>query len=128
MFAGSGIDAPVGQTQSLDRTARQQMRGNNFVHIGFSDVPVPDGFRVDDHGWPMFTLVKASGLVDADAPLKAGRIHSLLEPCLQLRFAVGITAGTRTAGFALVDADKYVPLILCQEDLLPKHFYRYLSS
>ena len=128
MFAGSGIDAPVGQTQSLHRTAPHQMGGNNFVHIGFSDVPVPDSFRIDDHGWSMFALVEAAGLIDADASLKARRIHSLLEACLQLRFAVGITAGTRAARFALVDADKYVPLILCQEDLLPKHFYLYLSS
>lgn len=84
MFAGSGIDAAVSQTQSLHRTAPHQMGGNNFVHIGFRDVAVPDGFRVDDHGWSMFALVEAAGLIDADASLESRRVHSLLEPCLQL--------------------------------------------
>src|SRR5579863_7207430 len=87
-------------------------------------MPVPYGFRVDDHGWSMFALVETAGLIDANASLESRRIHSLLEPCLQLRFTVGIAAGTRATGFALVDADKYVPLILCQEVLLPKHSYR----
>ena len=97
------------------------MRGNNFIHIGFRNVAVPDSLGVDDHGWSMFALIQAASLVDADAPFQAGNIHGLLEACLQLRFAVGITAGSRAAGFALVDANKYVPLILCQEVLLPRN-------
>jgi hypothetical protein len=124
MFAYVGVDAALGQQQSFYRTPRQQMRGNNFIHIGFSDMPIPDGFRVDDHGWPMFTLVQAAGLVDADSSFKARGIDGLLEAGLQLRFAIGITAGTCASGFALVGADKYVPLILCQEVLLPKRSYR----
>jgi hypothetical protein len=120
MLAGSGIDAAFGQQQPFDRTPRHQMGGNNLIHIGFRDMPIPDGFRIDDHRWPMFALVQAAGLVDADASLQAGHIHSVLEPRLQLRFAVGVTAGTRTAWFALVDADKYMPPILCQEILLPE--------
>ena len=121
MLAGCGIDASFGQHQPFDRMSSHQMRGNNFIHVGFRDVPIPDGFRINDHGWPMFALVQAAGLVDADTPLQAGHIYGLLEPPLQLRFSVRIAAGTRAAGFALIDADKYVPLILCQEVPLPKH-------
>ncbi len=121
MLAASGVDAAFGKQQSFYRTPRHQMRGDNFIYIGFRDMPIPNGFRIDDHGWPMFALVQAASLINADGPLQAGNIHSLLEPRLQLRFAVGITAGARAAGFALVDADKYVPLILCQEISLPKN-------
>ncbi len=128
MLAGSGVDAAFGQQQSLDRTSRDQMRGNNFIHIGLRDMSIPDGFRIDDYGGPMFALIEAAGLVDPDAPFKTCGIDGLLEARLQLRLAIGITAGPRAAGFALVDADKYVPLELCQEALLPKHSYCYLPS
>jgi hypothetical protein len=128
MFAYVGVDAALGQQQSFYRTPRQQMRGNNFVHICFRHVPIPHGFWIDDHGGPMFALVQAASLVDADSILEACSIDGLLEPCLQLRFAIGIAAGTGAAGFAPVGADKYVPLILCQEVLLLKKSYRYFSS
>lgn len=83
-------------------------------------MPVPDGFGINNHGWPVFALVQAAGLVDADTPLQAGLIHGLLKPRLQLRFSIGVATGARAAGFAPIGADKYVPLILCQEIPLPK--------
>ena len=128
MFTGFGVNARIGQQQSFYRAPSQKVRGNNFSHVRFRDVPIPDGFRIDDNRWPVFTLVQAAGFVDADTSLETGRIHRLLKPRLQLRFAIGITTGTSASGFALVGADKYVPLILCQEVLLPKHSNRYLSS
>jgi hypothetical protein len=68
----------------------------------------------------MFALVQAACLVDADTPLQTGHIHRLLESRLQLRFSIGVTTGARAAGFASIGADKYVPLILCQEVPLRK--------
>jgi hypothetical protein len=80
MFADCCIDAALGQQQSFDRMPSHQMGGHNFIDIGFCDVPVPNSFRIYDHGWPVFALVQAAGLVDADALLQAGHINRLLEP------------------------------------------------
>jgi hypothetical protein len=121
MFTGFGVNAGIGQQQSFYRAPSHQMRCNNFSNIRFRDVPIPDGFRIDDNCWSMFTLVQAASLVDANPVLETCRVDGLLEPCLQLRFAIGITAGTSAAGFALVGTDKYVPLILCQEDRSRKY-------
>lgn len=106
MFTGFGVNAGIGQQQSFYRAPSQKVRCNNFIHVRLRDMPIPDGFRIDDNRWPVFTLVQAASFVDADTTFKARSIHCLLEPRLQLRFAIGITAGTSASGFALVGADK----------------------
>ena len=128
MFAGFRMNTSIGQQQPFYRTASHQMRRNNFSHIRFIYVPVPDRFRIDDNGRPMFALIQAAGLVDTDRALQAGSVHGLLQLGVQLRFAVSVATGTRTAGLALVDADKHVPPILCQKNRSRKKSCCYLSS
>ena len=125
MPAAFRVDAIVRQHESFYRATGYQMRGNNFSYIRVGDMPVPDGLRIDDHGLSMFALVETPSLIDANLAFQTSSVHSLLKPRLQLRFAIGITAGSSATGFALIDADKYVPLILCQEVLLLEKILSY---
>lgn len=103
------------QFQPLHRAAFDQMGLHDLRHICRADVPVPDRIGIDDHIWPMFALVQATGFIDADTIFQPRRCHSLAQLSMQLRFAIGIAAGAGASGLALIGADKKVPLILCQE-------------
>ena len=112
MFAGFRVDAGIGQHQALHRAAFDQVRLDNLRHIRRTDVAVPDRLRIDDEIRPMLALVQASGLVDANGPFQAGGVDSLLQQRMQLRFAVGVAAGTSASWLALIGTHKYMPLIL----------------
>jgi hypothetical protein len=82
MLADVGVDTLVWHHQPFYRASSHQMRGNNLSHIGIGDVAIPDRFRIYDHGRPMFALIQASRLVDADTTFKSSRIDGLFEFCL----------------------------------------------
>jgi hypothetical protein len=127
MFAGFRVDASIGQHQSLYGATCNQVRSNNLSHICRANVPIPDRFGIDHNGRPMFTLIQAPGLINADRPLQASSVNSLLQQRMQLRFAIGIATRTSAAWFALVGTHKHVVLILRQETA-PEKILLLLSS
>ena len=57
MRAGLGIDAFLGKAEARDRAAGDEMLADDFGCVGGLDMSVPNGFRVDDDGWPVLALV-----------------------------------------------------------------------
>jgi hypothetical protein len=85
---------------------------NDFIDVLRIDIGVPGAFRIDHQHRAFFTPVEAAGLVDSDFALTTQT--QLLDAAFGvflgwLRAAVGAT-GTRVV--ALVQAKKYVMLII----------------
>jgi hypothetical protein len=95
--AGLGIDAGISDAEALDGPPVHQVLLNNFGRVFRLDPAVPHGLRVDHDGGTVLALVKAQGLVHADAG-EAGGLGELLY--LGENFALSI-GGTRGAGSAL---------------------------
>jgi len=55
--AGAGVQAFVGNTEPLDRSAGDQVFGDNLLDVGRPDVSVPDGFRIDHYDRAMLALI-----------------------------------------------------------------------
>jgi hypothetical protein len=87
MRAGLGVDAGVGDAETLDGAAVDQVLFDDLGCVFGLDAAVPNGFRVDDDGGAVLALVEAERLVDAHAG-KAGSLGELLE--LREDFALSI--------------------------------------
>ena len=79
---------------------------------------VPNGFGVDDDGGAMLALLKASGLVDADAGDETGGFCGVFEGGVELALAVGSAGGARAARLADIGTDEDVALEFRQSGLL----------
>lgn len=64
--AGFGVEAVLGEAEPFDRTAGDEVLGDDFCGVFGLDVAVPDGLGINDDGRSVLTLVEAEGLVDAD--------------------------------------------------------------
>jgi len=60
VFAGWGVEAGVCEAEAFDRPASEDVRLDNLVDIGFGDVTVPDGVRVDHNVRAVLALVEAA--------------------------------------------------------------------
>lgn len=63
MFTGGSVEARVGQLQALDGFAADDVGFDDLVDIGLSDVPVPDGIRIDDQIRAVLALIEATRLI-----------------------------------------------------------------
>ena len=79
---------------------------------------IPDGFRIDDHGWAVLALIKASGFVGADGALQSKLGEPVFESLLQFAFAGGVATATRGFRVARVAADENMLLEFRHEDIL----------
>ena len=104
VLAGFRVQARVGDTQALDWLSADDVGFDNFIHIGFGDVAVPDCVGVDDNIGPVFALIEAAGLVGSHSALQAALRQLLLEQLLQLGLGGGIAAASGMACWALVSA------------------------
>ena len=84
MLAGFGIEAGVGQAQPLDRLTANDVGFDDLVDVGFGDVPVPDGFWIDNDRRTVLALIQAAGLIRPHFALQAALRELLLECLLQL--------------------------------------------
>lgn len=116
--ANGGVEAVVCDEKALDGTAADEVFADDLGNIFDLDPTVPDGFRVDDDGWAMLALLKASGLVDADAGDETGSLCSVLEGRVELTLAVGGAGTARTARLANIGTDEDVALEFRQSGLL----------
>ena len=108
MLAGFGIEAGVGQAQPLDRLTANDVGFDDLVDVGFGDVPVPDGFWIDNDRRTVLALIEASGLIRPHFALQAALRELLLECLLQLSLSSWIAASPWIARRTLVPADENV--------------------
>jgi hypothetical protein len=71
MFATGCIDASVGEHQSLDWPASDNVGVDDFLDVRGRDAAVPDGIRINDEVGAVLTLVQTPGLVGSDFPLQS---------------------------------------------------------
>jgi hypothetical protein len=88
--------------------APQNVRFDDLPDIFHLDAPVPDTFRVNDHGRTVLALVKTSRLVGAYLMLEPASSQFLLKSKLQLPEPGRIAAAAWVLGRALVAANKDV--------------------
>lgn len=108
MLATRGVEALVGDHQSLDRLIADDVRVNDLVNIGRGNVAVPDGFRINDNRWAVLALVKTPGFVSADGAFDSALCEFGLEGSMKVSVAGAIAAATRMIVRTLVGADKDV--------------------
>jgi hypothetical protein len=108
MGAGPGVEAFVGKAKALDGAAGDEVLVDDFGGVFQADVAVPDSLRVDDDSRPVFALVEAAGLVDADAWGEAGSLGELLDGGVELGLPVGVAGGAWGVLGTGVGTDKYM--------------------
>jgi hypothetical protein len=108
VLAGFGVQARVRYAQALDWLSADDVRFDNFIHIGLGDVAVPDRLGIDYEVGAMLALVEAAGLVGSHSAFEAALRQLLLEQLLQAGLGGGIAASTRMACGALVSTDENV--------------------
>jgi hypothetical protein len=115
--AGLGVDAGVGNAESLDRTAIDQMLFDDLGRIFRLDEAVPDRFWIDNDRGPVLALIEAERLVDAHIG-EAGGLGNLLQ--LRKDFALSIGGAGRPGSSlgANVMTDKDVMLVKRQSVIL----------
>src|SRR5579871_4220149 len=106
VLARRSVQTLVGEAQTLDRLAADDVRLDDFVDIGLGDMAVPDGVGIDHDVGPVLTLIEAAGLVGAHATFESTLGQLLLEEFLQPGFGERIAASARMACRALVPADE----------------------
>jgi len=106
--AGFGVQAGVGDAETLDGAAGDEMFSDDFVGVFGFNSAIPDGVGVDDNSGAVLTLVKATGFVDADAAGQAGFAGELRETGVERALAVGSAGRARRVGGADVVADEDV--------------------
>jgi len=79
MRALGRVQAVIGNHQPLDRPSSNNVGFENLVDIRFGDVPIPDGFRINNDVRSMLALVKAAGLIGPDLPFEPAFRKLLLE-------------------------------------------------
>ena len=89
MRARLGIDAGIGQAQSLHRAAIHQVLLHNLCGIFRLHMPVPDSLGIHDYGGPVLALIKATRLVNTDGISQAGGLGVLLQLPLEFALAIG---------------------------------------
>jgi hypothetical protein len=95
----------VGNDQALNRLPADDVRLDDFVHVFRLNASIPDRFRVNDHSWPQFALIQATGFVGAD--IFNSELRQLgLEQALEFALTGGIATAARVALFPLIHADK----------------------
>jgi len=106
VFAGLRVQALGFQAQAVYRLSRKDVGLDDFVHVGFGNVAVPDGVGVNDYVRAVFALIEATGLVGSDSALQSVAGQLLLEPFLQTGLGGRIAAAAGMACRPLVSADK----------------------
>ena len=84
MLTAVGIEARFGELKPFHGLSPDDVRLDDFIHIGFGDVTIPDGVRIDHDVWSMLALIEAAGLIGANLAFQAALRKLLFEQLLQL--------------------------------------------
>ena len=82
VLAHRSIQAAISQHQPLDWFPSDNVRVNDFVDVGLSDVSVPNGFGIDDDSWTVLALIETAGLVGSHCAFEAAFREFLFEQFL----------------------------------------------
>jgi hypothetical protein len=77
--AALGVKAGVGEYETLDGTAVEEVLVDDLGHIFDVDEAVPDGVGIDDDNGTVLALVEAGELVGADLSLEASILNGLFK-------------------------------------------------
>jgi hypothetical protein len=110
VFAEFGVEALVCEAESFDWLIVDNMGIDDFIHLGFGNVAVPDGLGIHDDRRSVLALIEASGLVGADTALESAFGEFLFEELLQSGFSCGVAASAGIRRRALISADEDVLL------------------
>src|SRR5262249_52960008 len=100
------VDAFILEHETSDWDVIHDVRLNNLSHIFRLHLAVPHCFRIDDHRWPMLTLVEASGFVGAYGTFETALGDRRLEELRQVASGSFGAAAASAARLALVDTDE----------------------
>jgi len=106
MRAGRSVDAFFGQPQSRDRDSVDNVGFDNLFHIFSPHASIPNTFRINHNGRPMFALIQATSAVGANSRFQSACRQLFLKKQLQAAkpFRVATTSGVLRR--TLVGADK----------------------
>jgi hypothetical protein len=94
------------------------VRFDDLIDIGFVDVGIPGSLRVDDANRPLLAAIEAAGLVDPYL-VRPGQ-PQFPDPVLGIipnpGRATAIAGWPVCVGAAVVDAEKYVALVVTHGD------------
>jgi hypothetical protein len=116
MLATGRVYAGFAQHQALNRFASNNVRVDDFIHIGGRDSTVPDGFRINHQVRTMLALVQAARLIRPDSSLQPAFRQFLFKQFLQLRFPLRIAAASRMTRRPLIPANENVLFELGHEN------------
>ena len=108
MRATLGVDAPLSQSQPLDRTSADEVLLHDLGSIRGLHMAVPHSLRINHYGRPVFALVQAHGFIDAHRRAQPGGFRQLLQLGMEFAFSVGCAGRSRSIGGAGVVANKDV--------------------
>jgi hypothetical protein len=106
VLAAFGIEARFGKLKPFHGLSPDDVRLDDFIHIGFGDVPVPDCVRINHNVWSMLALIEAARLISANLGFQAALGKLLFEQLLQLCLGQRVAASTWMASWPLVSADE----------------------
>lgn len=69
MFTSGGVQACIGNAQSLDRLFTKDVGYDDFFDISRGYISVPNRIRIDDYCRTVLTLVETTGLVGAHSTM-----------------------------------------------------------
>jgi len=110
MLTAFRVEARFGELKPFHGLSRDDVRLDDFIHIGFADVPIPDCVRIDHDVWSVLALIEAARLIGANPAFQAALGKFLFEHLLQLGLGERIAASTWMAGWPLVTTDEDVSL------------------
>jgi hypothetical protein len=84
MLTAFSIEARFGELKPFHGFSPDDVRLDDFIHVGFGDVPVPDCVRIDHDVWSMLALIEAARLIGANLAFQAALGKLLFEHLLQL--------------------------------------------
>jgi hypothetical protein len=116
VFTSCGIQTGIWQSQALYWFSSNNVRFDNFVHVGGGYAPVPDGFRIDDQVGTVLALIEATGLVGSHSFFQSALRQLLFEEFLQFGFGFRIAASSRMSRRTLVSTDEDMLLKLGHDE------------
>jgi hypothetical protein len=108
MLALAGVQARVGKSQALDWLSADNVRVDDFFHIGFRYESIPDRLGINNDRWAVLALIEASREVGTDAALQSTFRDFLFKQLVQFTFVQRIAASAGISRRALVSANKNV--------------------
>jgi hypothetical protein len=84
MLTAFGIEAGFGELKPFQGFSPDDVRLDDFIHIGFGDVPIPDCVRIDHDVWSMLALIETARLIGPNLAFQAALRELLFEQLLQL--------------------------------------------